>query len=419
MTATGRDPVNKPRATRMSERRTTLIGAMLVAIGPVSMALYTPAMPDLVRAFDSSSGAIKLTLTVYFAGFAVAQLLAGPLSDAFGRRRATMGFLVLYLVGGAIAALASDVGMLIAGRMIQGIGAAVGITVARAIVRDQFIGEQAARIMNMIAIILAVAPAVSPALGGLLLALANWQAIFVTMVGFGVISIAAISLFLQETTVPSRAHARPRMVCANYRAVLRNGEFLSASLACGFAVGTLYALATILPFVMIDVVGLTPTGFGFAMLMQSGSFFLGSVTMRQLMPAYGAAGLAGPGLALVGTGALLLPVAIALFGPNFSTVMVPVAFVAFGNAFLMPHLQIAALMPFPYIAGSASAMMGFIQMGSGLLGGTAAALIGHPVASLVIVMPCMLLVAIGGYVWHRRIHARRRAALSHRRPVAR
>ncbi len=110
---------------RMSERRTSLIGALLTTIGPVSMAIYTPAMPELVHAFGTSDAAIKLSLSLYFFGFAFAQLLAGPFSDAFGRRIATLSFLGIYLLGSLFAAFAPSVELLLAGRLVQGIGASV------------------------------------------------------------------------------------------------------------------------------------------------------------------------------------------------------------------------------------------------------------------------------------------------------
>ena len=158
-------------AARMSEFRTSLIGAMLVAIGPISMALYTPAMPELVRAFNTTEPMIKLTLSLYFGGFAVAQLLAGTLSDAFGRRKVTIAFMMIYLIGSAMAAFAPTVGVLLAGRLIQGMGAAAGMTVSRAIVRDQFTGNKAAGIMNLIGMLLAIGPAFSPTIGAVMLGL--------------------------------------------------------------------------------------------------------------------------------------------------------------------------------------------------------------------------------------------------------
>lgn len=141
---------------RMSERRTSIIGAFLVALGPISMALYTPAMPELVRAFASSEAAIKMTLSLYFGGFAFAQLVSGTLSDVIGRRRTTLIFMAIYLAGSLMAAFAPSIPVLLAGRLVQGIGASVGMTVARAIVRDQFTGTTAARIMNMIGMMLAL-----------------------------------------------------------------------------------------------------------------------------------------------------------------------------------------------------------------------------------------------------------------------
>src|SRR5690606_8385299 len=103
-------------------------------------------------AFETTDSAIKMSLSLYFAGFAIAQLLAGPASDAFGRRVATVGFLIIYLLGSILAATAPTIDWILAGRLVQGVGASVGITVARAVVRDQFIGRDAARIMNLISI---------------------------------------------------------------------------------------------------------------------------------------------------------------------------------------------------------------------------------------------------------------------------
>ncbi len=150
----------------LSERLTALFGALLVALGPISMALYTPAMPTLVAAFGTTVGAVKATLTLYFAGFALAQLVCGPLSDAYGRRPVLIGFLSLYVIASVAAAMAPSVGVLMAARLVQGIGAACGTAISRAIVRDSFTGATSARIMNTIGIFLAIGPALSPSIGG-------------------------------------------------------------------------------------------------------------------------------------------------------------------------------------------------------------------------------------------------------------
>ncbi len=220
-------------ADRMTERRTSMLGALLATLGPISMSLYTPAMPQLVEAFGTTESAIKLTLSFYFAGFAFAQLLAGPLSDAFGRRVATLSFLAVYLAGSLLAAYAPSVDWLLAGRLIQGIGASVGITVARAIVRDQFVGEEASRIMNLIGIMLAIGPAIAPTLGGLTLAAFGWQSVFFLMVGFGLLSCLTMIVFLKETTVPEPHRARPGPVMVAYRALASDSRFLASAMVIG------------------------------------------------------------------------------------------------------------------------------------------------------------------------------------------
>jgi len=180
----------------MSERRVSMIGALLVAIGPVSMALYTPAMTELVRVFETTESAIKLTLTLYFGGFACAQLIAGPLSDALGRRPITIAFMALYCVASVAATLSPTVEVLMGARFLQGIGASAGIAISRALVRDLFTDDQSSRIMNLIGIILALGPALAPTIGGLMLPLFGWQSIFLlmTLIGFLVIWVALFSM---------------------------------------------------------------------------------------------------------------------------------------------------------------------------------------------------------------------------------
>lgn len=387
---------------RMSERRTSIIGAFLVALGPVSMALYTPAMPELVRAFSSSEAAIKMTLSLYFAGFAFAQLVSGTLSDVIGRRRATLIFMAIYLVGSLMAAFAPSVAVLLAGRLVQGIGASVGMTVARAIVRDQFTGTEAARIMNMIGMMLALGPAVSPTLGGLALGLFGWQSIFFLMVGFAAMACLTVQFFMAETVTPDPAKGHLKPILAAYRRLVSDSRFVTSTLVIGGAVGALYAWATMLPFVLINEVGLTPNEFGVGMPMQSGLFFSGTVVVRLLMRRFTPQALVPAGLVFIGLASLILAYSMHALAPSFLSVMLPIGIYAFGIAFVMPYMMTAAMAPFPDIAGTASAMMGFVQMGSGLLGGAIAAAVGVPVLALGTIIPSFGLVSILSYVWYRR-----------------
>ncbi|MCE7026920.1 multidrug effflux MFS transporter [Jiella avicenniae] len=385
----------------MSEGRTSLIGGCLVAIGPISLALYTPAMPTLVAEFATTDGLVKLSLALYFAGFAFTQLICGPFSDAFGRRVTTIAFMVIYLLGSLLAVFAPTISVLIAARLLQGIGASVGVATARAIVRDQFTGETSSRIMNTIGIILALGPAVSPTIGGLMLDVAGWHSLFLLMAGFGLAVIGVTVGFMRETIVPDPSRIRPKAILSAYGELTTNRHFLATSLTVAGSVGALYTLATVLPFVLIDVAGLTPTQYGIGMLAQSGSFFAGSVAARFLMGRFGAYRLVPFGLGLIGIGAAAMMVSIAVFEVSYVSVMLPVAFYAFGIALVMPAMTTASLAPFPHMAGAASAMMGFIQMGSGLLGGTICALIGEPVLATQIVIPGLGFLAIAAYLVYR------------------
>jgi DHA1 family bicyclomycin/chloramphenicol resistance-like MFS transporter len=391
----------------MSERRTSIISAFLVALGPISMALYTPAMPELVHAFSSTESAIKLTLSFYFAGFALSQLVSGTMSDVLGRRKTTLAFMTIYLAGSLMAAFAPSVGALLAGRLVQGIGASVGMTVSRAIVRDQFTGTEAARIMNMVGMMLAIGPAVSPTLGGFALGLFGWQSIFFLMVGFALAACGTVYFCMAETTVPDPAKGRIGPILRGYRDLATSSRFVSATLVMAGAVGALYGQATMLPFVLIDRVGLTPTQFGVGMLMQSGFFFAGTVVVRLLMRRMAPARIVLPGLAFIGIASALIACASHLLTtPTFLSVMGPVGLYAFGIAFVMPYMMTAAMEPFPHIAGSASAAMGFIQMGSGFLAGLIAAAIGLPLFAFGTIIPSMGLMAILSYLWYRAVCGR-------------
>ncbi|WP_448832776.1 multidrug effflux MFS transporter [Camelimonas sp. ID_303_24] len=385
----------------MSEMRTAVIGALVVMLGPISMSLYTPAMPAMVHAFDTTPAAIKLTLTVYFVGFALAQLVCGPMSDAYGRRPVGISFFAIYLAGSVIAAAAPTLSWLLAGRILQGIGAAAGISMSRAMVRDQYSGQQAARILNLIGVMLAIGPAVSPTLGGVILSTIGWQAIFFVMVLYGSVAIWLIAFVAPETNRNrDRALAKPAAVLASYRTLFSNRTFVATSLLIAMSPGGLYTLAAILPFVMIEKVGLTPTQFGVGMLAQTGSFMTGAALAGVLLRRMDATRLVPIGLLLVALSGIGFCIGLRIWPPSFISVMAPTALWAFGNAFIMPGATTAALAPFPRIAGAASAVTGFMQIGGGLAGTAVAALLfNEPYNSLRVIMPVMSVIAISSYAW--------------------
>lgn len=383
----------------MSQRRTALIGGALVAIGPISMALYTPAMPTLVEVFATTTSTIKLTLTTYFAGFAFAQLICGPLSDAFGRKPVALAFLTLYLAASLAALAAPSVEWMLVARAVQGVGAAVGIAISRAVVRDQYVGQTSARIMNTIAMILAIGPAISPTIGGLTLELLDWHAIFLAMVLFGLPLMGLVAFALPETNrAPDRSAIRPASLAKNYAMLLADMRFVRPALTIGLTLSLFYTMATMLPFVLIEHVGLSPSQFGYAMILQSGSFISGTIVTSRLLRRFDAVRLVPAGFVFMLAAAAFLAFVLPRLDPTLASVMGPVGLLAFGVAFVLPSLSTQAVAPFARNAGAASAMMGFLQMGGGLLGSLLAAALGDPLLALTTIVPAMPTAALIVYL---------------------
>lgn len=377
-----------------------MVGALIVALGAVSLSLYTPALPTLVDAFGTTPATIKLTLTVFFCGFAFAQLVCGPLSDAYGRKPVALAFYSIYLAGSVVAAMAANVAWLLAGRALQGIGVAAGIAISRAIVRDQFTGQSSARIMNLIGLMLAIGPAVSPTIGGLILSTVGWHGIFLLMVLYGLAVVLVILFGVTETNRhPDRMLAHPGQVVRSYARLLRDRRFMRAGLVLGLTLGGVYTLAALLPFVLIETVGLTPTRFGLAMIAQTGAYTLGAALTARLLRRIDANRLVPVGLGLVLAAGAGLGLGLRLSPPTLLTVMGPVALWAFGNALIIPGATTAALAGFGSIAGAASALAGFLQIGGGLAGsGLAAILFADPLDGLTIVLPAMALLALAAFL---------------------
>ena len=367
------------------------------------MSLFTPAMPELVADFGTTESMVKMTLSLYFAGFAVTQLVCGPLSDGYGRKPVTFGFMLIYMVASLLAVFATNIETLIAARFLQGVGAAVGVSVARAIVRDLFTSERSARIMNLIGLIMGAGPAFAPTLGGLMMNAFGWPSIFVFMAVMAVVIVAVVGFAMRETVVRDPSRIRPRAIARSYRALLTDRYFMLSSMAMAGGVGALYAQATILPFILMNRVGLTPTQFGIGMLMQSGFYFGGSVVVRRIMGRFGAFRIVPWGVCFMIAGSLAMAVVLHIWEPTFLRVMIPVSLFSFGLAFMMPAMSTAAVAPFPHMAGAAASLSGFLQMGGGLVGGLLASAMGNPVAAMSTIIPAMGLIGAGSYLLWRRV----------------
>ncbi len=391
----------------MSARRTAIVGGLMVAAGPLSITLYAPALPTIVGDLMTTEAMGKLTLSVYFGAFALAQLVCGPLSDRFGRKPVAIGFFALYVLGSLVAALAPNIEMLLAGRALQGVGVSAGVALSRAMVRDQFVGSESIRILTLINLILTVAPAVAPTLGSALLLVGSWHVMFVVMAGFGLAIIAMLALGARETQPEAaRAPLNPIQILANYRRLLGSAQFMAPALLLAIAFGGFYGFSALLPFVLLEDIGLTPFQFAMTMLIQTGSFITGNLVAGQVARRASGLQMVRIGLVLLVLAGIGFAFGPRVFADSLLAVMVPVGFWMLALAFIGPSTAAAAMAGFGTIAGAAGALTGVFQVGGGFVGSTLASLLFPDARSAIVtLLPIMVALALGVALW-RRISAR-------------
>jgi DHA1 family bicyclomycin/chloramphenicol resistance-like MFS transporter len=237
--------------------------AALVALGPLSTDLYIPSLPTLIDVFRTDAAHVQLTLSVFLAGFAVAQLAYGALSDRFGRRPVMLGGLAIYLVATIGCLFATSIEQLIGARFVQAIGACAGPVLARAVVRDVWGPVDSARALAYIGGAMALAPLIAPTLGGVLTVVFGWQANFALLALLGAAQLVAVWHWLGESNEHPDAGATGigRML-VNFRMLLADREYLGCLLALGLSYSALFAFISGSSFVLIGRYGLSPAVYG-------------------------------------------------------------------------------------------------------------------------------------------------------------
>ena len=376
----------------------------MVATGPLSLTLYSPALPTLVLDLGTTDAGGKLTLSVYFAAFAVAQLICGPLSDRYGRRGVGIAFFLIYVLGSLVSVAAPTLEVLFLGRFIQGFGVSAGVALSRAMVRDQFTGSEAIRILTLINLILTVTPAVAPTLGSVILLLGTWHHMFMVMAGFGLAIVALLAMGARETLPEdARVPIRLSVVIGNYRRLLASPDFLLPSLLLGMVFSGFHGFTALLPFLLIGDMGLSPLQFAMAMLVQTASFIAGNLVVGYLSTRISSRRLVLIALFLLALGGLGFALLPNLFPGSVLAIMAPVGVWMLALAFVSPTSTAAAMSGFGRIAGAAGAMTGFFQVGGGFAGSLAAGMLwGDARAVLTLLLPVVAVLAIGVALLDRR-----------------
>lgn len=389
---------NPAPAGDLTALRMTLVGALLITLGPLSMSLYTPAMTLLIAVLHTNEHAVRMTVTVYLFGFAVAQLICGPLSDRFGRRPILIGGLALYIVGSAASAAAGSIGALILGRLIQGIGACGSVALSRVMVADRFAGNGAARIVSLMSLILSIAPAAAPLIGGTLITVTSWRVLFVLLAAYAVVLLGLVWFFPETNERRDLRATKLRSLAVNYTTLLTSRAFMGQVVLTSLAVGGFYASQTLAPFVLMGRLGLSSPLFGLVTGSLMVSYLVGSLATNRLLRFFAMSRLVLAGALMVLAAALLLGLGLRFVGLGVSEIIAPMCLWMVGFAFIMPGVTMSALALFPRNAGSASALMGSLQMGMGFVGAALCSLFADAVHAFATVPPAMGILAVAAYL---------------------
>ena len=387
-------PPETPSATPRMARLALMLGAF-VALGPLTIDMYLPALPTIREQLGTTSATVQLTLTGTLVGLALGQLVIGPLSDAMGRRRPLLAGTALHIVASLLILVAPNVAVLGVLRVLQGVGTAATAVVALAIVRDLFDGRAAATMLSRLFLVMGVAPVLAPTIGGEILRFTSWRGVFALLAAYGVVVLALGALGLRETLPAERRHrGGVTDSLRTYRGLLRDRRYVGLIVVAGLTMAALFTYVSGSSFVYQQEFGLDEQQFG--LLFGAGAVWLISATQlnpvllrwwepAQILVTATVAGTAAGGvllaLAATGTGGL--------FG-----VAVPLWAVLFASGLALPNAPALALADYGASAGSAAALLGAVQFGVGAAVSPLVGLLGNDALAMGAVIVAALLLAV-------------------------
>lgn len=340
---------------------TILLGSM-AAMGPLSIDMYLPAFLSIAKEFSTDVSAIQRTLAAYFVGLALGQLFYGPAADRYGRKPPLYVGLVLFIAASIGCALARNAGELTALRFMQALGGCAEMVVARAIVRDLFAPQQAARVFASLMLVMGLAPILAPLLGGWIVVHLSWRAIFWFLAGFGTLVLLTCMFCLRESLpVQRRLRESPREILGQYAMLLRHRVFIVNSFAGGLVLAGLFAYVGGSPYVFMDLFHVPEERFGIYFGANAAGLILASQVGGMLVHRFDMRVILRSALATAATaGTVLLFMAMTHTG-GFAGILIPLFFFVASLGFVFPTTTALAMAPHGRVAGSASAVMGCVQ----------------------------------------------------------
>jgi len=349
------------RLEKLSKKLIVLLAASS-ALGPAAMQILLPALPTIKDDFAVSNDVAQLTLSLSMLAIALGTLCYGPLSDKYGRKPIMLLGLSITFIGSLFCLLADSITLLILGRIVQAFGGAVGLVLARAIVRDVYGASEAARVIATLVMVMVVVPMLSPALGGELMARFGWQSVFVVIaVGSGIMFVL-LQMSLPETLEESMPFEGVVSMLKTFGLLLSSSAFRGYAFCVAFVSVVFFSFISAAPEIMVSVLGRPPTEYGYYFVMIPLGFMAGNYVARHAGSSRDIDELINTGgaIALSGIAAAILLQLVGLHHPL--ALFVPIAVAVFGNGITLPNAQAAAINEFPKMAGSASGLTGFLQM---------------------------------------------------------
>lgn len=385
--------------SRKQRLQLAVILGSITTIGPLSIDMYLPALPTLVDDFGTTAALVQLSLTFFLLGLASGQLVAGPLSDVYGRRRPLLIGMFIYAVSSVLCAFSPSIGLLIVLRFIQGLAGSVGVVVSRAAVRDLYSGSELTKFFSLLMIVNGLGPILAPVIGGQLLRVTTWQGIFLVLFAAGIIFCLTILLRLPET-LPKERRSKSGLkgTLLTFKVLLGNRKFMGYALSQGFVTASMFAYISGSSFVLQNIFAVTPqvyslifavNGIGIIITGQIAGRLAGKVSETKLLLS---------GLLLCTMGGVLLLLTI-LMGGGLIPILICLFAVVSSVGIVGATSFSLAMQDQGEAAGSASALIGLIPL---LLGSCVAPLVGlggvDSALPMAIVIACTGVLSILSYL---------------------
>ncbi len=347
----------------------------LTALGPLAIDLYLPAMPAIAKSMGEPLSRIQYTLSAYTIGFAISQLVYGPLADRFGRRTVMFPGIIFYILTNILAALCTNATQLIIVRVLQAMaGAAIMVTIP-AMIRDLFPKEQVAKALSSILMVMTVAPLAAPLLGGQILKFFGWQSLFIFLAIMACLSLVLAFLRVKETLPDEdRLMFSPLQLALNYNTILKNREAIGCILCHSFFFGGMFAFISGSPFVYIELFGIPAEQYGLLFAINILAMGITNMVNIRLVEQFKLFTILRVGSLIAAVSALLLLFNTATGLGGLPSLMIPIACYIACIGFTGPNSNALALAHFPKSAGSANALAGALRF---TMGGIASALVGY------------------------------------------